>query len=38
MRRNDFTSAGWLRFGITAAALKRRDDRTFRQVARAIAR
>jgi very-short-patch-repair endonuclease len=37
MRRNDFTSAGWLRFGLTAAALKRRDDRTFRQVARAIA-
>jgi very-short-patch-repair endonuclease len=38
LRRNDFTSAGWLRFGITAAALKRRDDRTFRQVARAIVR
>ncbi|MDQ1535387.1 MAG: hypothetical protein QOF28_3148 [Actinomycetota bacterium] len=38
MRRNDFTSAGWLRFGITATELKRRDDRTFRQVARAIAR
>jgi very-short-patch-repair endonuclease len=38
IRRNDFTSAGWLRFGITAAALKRRDDRTFRQVAVAIAR
>jgi very-short-patch-repair endonuclease len=37
-RRNDFTSAGWFRFGITAVALKRRDDRTFRQVARAIAR
>jgi very-short-patch-repair endonuclease len=37
-RRNDFTGAGWLRFGITAAALKRRDDRTFRQVALAIAR
>jgi very-short-patch-repair endonuclease len=37
MRRNDFTSAGWLRFGITASALKRRDDRAFRQVARAIA-
>jgi very-short-patch-repair endonuclease len=37
MRRNDFTSAGWLRFGLTAAALQRRDDRTFRQVARAIA-
>lgn len=38
VRRNDFTSAGWRRFGITAAALKRRDERTFRQVARAIAR
>jgi very-short-patch-repair endonuclease len=38
MRRNDFTSAGWLRFGVTASALKRRDDRTFRQVALAIAR
>lgn len=37
VRRNDFTSAGWKRFGVTAAALKRRDDRTFRQVARAIA-
>jgi hypothetical protein len=37
MRRNDFTGAGWLRFGITAAALRRRDDRTFQQVARAIA-
>jgi very-short-patch-repair endonuclease len=36
-RRNDFTDAGWLRFGITAAALTRRDDRAFRQVARAIA-
>jgi hypothetical protein len=36
-RRNDFTSAHWLRFGITAAALKHRDDRTFRQVAEAIA-
>lgn len=35
-RRNDFTTAGWMRFGITAAALKRRDDRVFRQVARAI--
>jgi very-short-patch-repair endonuclease len=37
VRRNDFTTAGWLRFGITAAGLKRRDDRVFRQVARAIA-
>jgi hypothetical protein len=36
-RRNDFTSAGWLRFGITASALKRRDDRSFAHVARAIA-
>ena len=36
-RRNDFTAAGWLRFGVTASALKNRDDRTFRQVARAIA-
>ena len=35
-RRNDFVAAGWLRFGITASALKNRDDRTFRQVARAI--
>ncbi len=37
IRRNDFTSAGWLRFGITAAALKRRDERAFRQIAQAIA-
>jgi hypothetical protein len=37
-RRNDFTDAGWKRFGITAAALKRDDNRVFRQVARAIAR
>ena len=37
-RRNDFIDAGWLRFGITATALKRRDDRAFEQVARAIAR
>jgi hypothetical protein len=37
-RRNDFTDAGWRRFGITASALRDRDDRTFRQVARAIAR
>jgi hypothetical protein len=35
-RRNDFTDAGWRRFGITATALKARDDRAFRQVARAI--
>jgi hypothetical protein len=37
LRRNDFTDAGWLRFGITASALKRRDNRAFEQVARAIA-
>jgi hypothetical protein len=37
-RRNDFTGAGWLRFGITAAALQSRDGRAFRQVARALAR
>jgi very-short-patch-repair endonuclease len=37
-RRNDFTSAHWLRFGITAAALNSRDDRAFDQVARAIER
>jgi hypothetical protein len=37
-RRNDFTDAGWMRFGITALALKRRDTRAFGQVARAIAR
>ena len=37
-RRNDFLDADWRRFGITAAALKQRDDRAFRQVARAIAR
>lgn len=36
IRRNDFTSAGWLRFGVTAAALKRGDGRVFSQVARAI--
>jgi very-short-patch-repair endonuclease len=35
-RRNDFTDAGWRRFGITASALRRHDDRAFRQVARAI--
>jgi very-short-patch-repair endonuclease len=37
-RRNDFTDAGWFRFGITASALRLHEDRTFRQVARAIAR
>jgi very-short-patch-repair endonuclease len=37
VRRNDFTDAGWRRFGITALALKNGDDRAFRQVARAIA-
>jgi hypothetical protein len=37
-RRNDFADAGWKRFGITASALRERDDRAFRQVARAIAR
>jgi hypothetical protein len=37
-RRNNFTDAGWLRFGITATALQRSDDRTFHQVARAISR
>ena len=37
LRRNDFTSAGWLRFGITAAALRADSDRVFRQVAHAIA-
>jgi very-short-patch-repair endonuclease len=37
VRRNDLTSAGWRRFGITAAALKRGDNRVFRQVAAAIA-
>ena len=36
-RRNDFTDAGWRRFGITALALRKGDDRAFRQVARAIA-
>ena len=35
---HDFMDAGWLRFGITAPALQRRDDRSFAQVARAIAR
>ncbi|MDQ1467918.1 MAG: hypothetical protein QOH10_2333 [Actinomycetota bacterium] len=37
-RRNDFTDAGWRRYGITATALKARDDRAFGQVARAIRR
>lgn len=36
-RRNDFASAGWLRFGITAVQLNRGEDRTFRQVAAALA-
>ena len=36
-RRNDFALAGWLRFGVTAQQLNRGDDRTFRQVARALA-
>jgi very-short-patch-repair endonuclease len=35
-RRNDFLDAGWKRFGITAGALKRGDDRAFRLVARAL--
>jgi very-short-patch-repair endonuclease len=35
-RRNDLVSASWRRFGITASALRSRDDRTFLQVARAI--
>ena len=34
VRRNDFTDAGWLRFGITATALKAGDDRAFHLVAR----
>jgi hypothetical protein len=38
VRRNDFSDAEWLRFSITAAALKNGDDRAFAQVARAIAR
>lgn len=37
-RRNDFISADWLRFGITAGALRLNDDRIFRQVANAIDR
>jgi hypothetical protein len=36
-RRNDLLAAGWSRFGITAAALQRGDDRAFRQVATALA-
>jgi hypothetical protein len=35
-RRNDFIDADWRRFGITAVALQRGDDRVFRQIARAI--
>ena len=35
-RRNDLTSAGWRRFGITASALRETDDRAFAQVAQAI--
>ena len=38
VRRNDFVDARWLRFGVTAVALQSGDDRTFAQVARAIAR
>jgi hypothetical protein len=38
VRRNDFNDAEWAHFSITAVALKRRDDRAFAQVARAIAR
>jgi very-short-patch-repair endonuclease len=37
-RRNDFVDAGWLRFAITASALRNRDDRAFQQVARAVNR
>lgn len=37
VRRNDLTSAGWRRFGLTAAALQRADGRVFRQVAAALA-
>ena len=37
-RRNDFASAEWQRFGITASALTQGDDRIFRQVANAIER
>ena len=36
-RRNDFASAGWLRFGITAAQLTGGDDRPFSQVSAALA-
>jgi Transcriptional regulator, AbiEi antitoxin len=38
VRRNDFEDAEWARFGLTARALKQRDNRAFAQVARAIAR
>jgi hypothetical protein len=37
-RRNDFVDALWLRFSVTSAALEHGADRTFAQVARAIAR
>jgi hypothetical protein len=36
LRRNDLMAAGWLRFGVTAAALRRGDDRVFLQVAEAL--
>jgi hypothetical protein len=38
VRRNDFNDAEWLRYGMTSTALRRKDDRTFDQVARAIER
>jgi hypothetical protein len=38
VRRNDFNDAEWLRYGMTTTALRRKDDRTFAQVARAIER
>jgi very-short-patch-repair endonuclease len=37
VRRNDLESAGWARFGLTAAALQRGDERAFRHVATALA-
>ena len=37
VRRNDLQAAGWRRFTITAAALRRGDDRVFRQVGRVLA-
>ncbi len=36
LRRNDFESAGWRRFGITATALREGDDSAFAHVARAL--